>query len=88
MYGREELETFEAQLPKWISVKDRLPDEEKPYIIYVKGHQGAGDEQMIVYWDASRRDFCVGEEGWPIDDEYSEVTHWQPLPQPPTTEKM
>lgn len=78
---------METTTPKWISVKDRLPEEEKPYILYVKGHQGVGDEQMIVYWDASRRDFCVGEEGWPIDDEYSEVTHWMQLPPPPTTEE-
>lgn len=62
-----------SMLPKWISVKDRLPEEEKEVLCYL----GNSIAKLMVV--AFRR---CGEwyfDGWPCPT----VTHWMPLPKPP-----
>lgn len=54
---------------EWISVKDRLPDEDTRVLVYIKGTYTFFDTDRILYgkwvrWNAS-------------------VTHWMPLPEPP-----
>ena len=79
---------LEAGKPKWISVKDDLPD-----YIYDKDYS----ENVLGFCDGSMGVFarCYEEEGWlwgscygdiegepQTDDDY-QVTHWMPLPEPP-----
>jgi hypothetical protein len=61
---------------KWISVKDRLPEDSQEVIIYSEGGKvEAGvyycKEFGFDYYDVSIRDIIVN------------VTHWMPLPEPP-----
>lgn len=83
----------------WISVKDRLPDEEEDVLLLVREveHYGRHAEKRNVYrWVFT---------GWRVDDEWATtychgykriqeenekstycehmVTHWMPLPEPP-----
>ena len=80
---------------KWISVKDRLPEDNivfgspgvfnhyREFLVY------NGFEVKIGYYrtpinvgdkDENFKPFWSGEDGW---YDYSRVTHWQPLPEPP-----
>lgn len=69
-----------VEFPKddgWISVKDRLPQ---------------ADERVLVYFKNKIRDFQSITLSEFIDGEFDivgrlfQVTHWQPIPQPPKTE--
>lgn len=52
----------------WISVKDRLPEEKEHVLIWIK------DLCIIIDWIVNGK--------WVVSDEI--VTHWMPLPEPPT----
>ena len=64
----------------WISVKDELPDKNQDVLIYRGNHIG---DMMHVYT-------YLGNNKW--EDEYGYwsktddegITHWMPLPEPPT----
>ena len=58
-------------LPKWISVKDRLP-EDIDVLMVVCG---------TVIQGSSRRDSFYINDVWPLDK--GDVTYWMPLPEPP-----
>jgi Protein of unknown function (DUF551) len=65
-------------MSEWISVKDRLPDEETPVITLY-----SGVVQHITYWivDGAWYPACSDEQDpTPIDGVF---THWMPLPEPP-----
>lgn len=71
---------------KWISIKEKMPES-----------QSEGFKQYIVAsWSHERKIYHVGVYSWrdiyfedslgeiiSIDDGYWEITHWQPLPEPP-----
>ena len=57
---------------EWISVKDRLPDKPMKCLVYTKRGECGGYE--ITYYN----------QGFNL--QYSNVTHWMPLPQPPKGE--
>jgi hypothetical protein len=66
----------------WISVKDRLPDDKKQYLICglhgridIAYYQPIGDKfsNHEPFWQGSTRRFTI-------------VTHWRPLPEPPESE--
>jgi len=62
---------------KWISVKERLPDSNKPCLCYdgEKMYVTIPDTQYnMEFWEYSQ---CCG------CHTNSEVTHWRPLPDPP-----
>lgn len=71
---------------KWISVKDKLPEEEGDYLTYL-GY--GGGEIAELYFDKDEEKFgdlvpkyCDGA----IDTEFEEagaVSHWMPLPELP-----
>ena len=89
----------ETTKPGWISVKDRLPNEEDDVLILVREieHYGRHHEKRKVYywqfvgWHVDEKwatTYCHGFRY--IDDENEEeprceheVTHWMPLPEPP-----
>ena len=67
------------EMPRWISVKERLPEERLCVSVYIQEDGGA-------YWieTAFRRD---GK--WRIQGEYvidRNITHWMHLPEPPKEE--
>ena len=58
---------------KWISVEDRLPDEDIPVLVYKDKYNDAYANMETAYW-------CDGR--WMgVASEY--VTHWMILPSPP-----
>jgi hypothetical protein len=57
---------------QWISVKDRLPDEDGWYLVYKH------NRVRVAEWC---KDCWYNESDLPIDD--CAITHWQPLPEPP-----
>ena len=75
---------YNAAAPKWISVKERLPEEDIPVLVYgqilndppnIIGvmRRYNGDQEWKYTWEA---------EGGFIYRE-DDVTHWMPLPAPP-----
>lgn len=76
------------RLMDWISVEDRLPKEGQTVIFY-NGMIGTGWYQKSVFPGESSRP------GWNLDlSEYylelcdvCEVTHWMPLPKPPSSKE-
>lgn len=58
----------------WISVKDRLPEKQRNYLVYVPPVY-----TNVVYFNGYE---------WVVDEEEycfisSDITHWMPLPEPP-----
>lgn len=62
----------------WISVNERLPDDDITVLIYMPGNK-CGETVWIGYHDA---DEWYEPEGLCVD----EVTHWMELPEPPEKE--
>lgn len=65
---------YEEAEPKWISVNERLPEEDKDVLIYVPSKNGDS-----AHWV---RDYHINGK-WIIHG--YEPTHWMPLPEPPST---
>ena len=74
------IQQLEEQVPRWISVEERLPEEgvRSVCLIYADGYT------CVAEWSHDRR----GDDWWfYVSGEYDpEVTHWMPLPQPPKGE--
>lgn len=74
---QKEIEALREKLPKWISVKERLPiDRIKKYLV---AFQDAGGSivDMARYFPS---------DGWTCDNwdvPQNLITHWMPLPDPP-----
>lgn len=78
-------------MAEWISVKDRLPEENTPVLICTQW----GDVWMASYYSECRivqKLFSPAHwdvetlRGGGIDFKATEVTHWMPLPEPPGEE--
>lgn len=65
----------------WISIDERLPEEGKDVLIYVPGFDTSPIIDIAWLDNGANGALClVGSQyGFDIED----VTHWQPLPQPP-----
>lgn len=74
---QKEIEALREKLPKWISVKERLPiDRLKKYLVAFRDAGGS-----IV--DMAR--YCPSD-GWTCDNwdvPQNLITHWMPLPEAP-----
>ncbi len=67
----------------WISVKERLPDKSGKYIVY-NGFSGNVYQAKFYTYGAMRiidGKSVVGH--WGQRDKGKNITHWQPLPEPP-----
>ena len=68
---------------QWISVEDRLPTDQKDVLCYYGFDRGDGDLGMMFMGVLCY--FCYDENPhWQHADHNLVVTHWMPLPTPPT----
>lgn len=71
---------LESRVPKWISVKDRLPEDQRS-VLTVNGH---GEIRTMGLWSKFGdewtwvHNFCTMH--------YNDITHWMPMPEPPKEE--
>lgn len=67
---------------EWISVKDRLPDEDGEVLIYMPNEDW---EELIaiVPFSVEHKKFYSYSDEVAIDQELKRITHWMPLPEPP-----
>ena len=74
-----EIDALKEEIPKWISVEDRLPAFDDVVI-------GFGFDDFMKVWD-----FCnVTSKGFKMQSKVNnkvKITHWQPLPNPPKQTK-
>lgn len=74
---QKEIEALREKLPKWISVKERLPiDRLKEYLVAFRD-VGGSIVDMARYFPS---------DGWTCDNwdvPQNLITHWTPLPEPP-----
>lgn len=74
----------------WISVKVRLPDLNAENCCMDEEDYGRFSERLLIFDEMRAEWICGGYDGkqnkWQDDagDELFDVTHWQPLPAPPT----
>ena len=78
---------LEARVPKWISVKDRLPEDNVDVIVYAVSNNGG---YTIVITFHTHKLYGLNIEGWAPPWQYFfmnyTITHWMPLPEPPKEE--
>ena len=77
----DEQETISAASPKWISVKDRLPEHDGEVLAYCGGNifiANCPEDEWVVY--------CL-EEGGYSETCHVQVDYWMPLPETPDVEE-
>ena len=86
-----ENDRLKAQVPRWIPVEERLPEEEGAYIVYVDGEvkwdvycMFEGKERWFCY-DGRLNEFYIDPYSNKPTREppYPRVTHWMALPKAP-----
>lgn len=73
------IQQLEAQQPRWISVGERLPEDDGYFLC--NRNDGSPDVVCMYYGDG---DFLTPEPE--LDNISNVITHWMPLPQPPEEE--
>lgn len=71
---------------KWISVKDRLPEEYKRVLVFRGNYEGDDKEEIIHVGFLHSKDGFYGSQYGLLDDDlypHTMVTHWMSLPEPP-----
>lgn len=76
---QQEIEKLRAQLPRWIPVTERLPEDRSDVLVVAYWHERWG---VYMGWCAPER------AAWSVhigigDRSDIAVTHWMPLPEPP-----
>ena len=66
------IDELQSQLPKWIPVTERLPENDKTVLVWNRRN--------------SREYFNVCDHGQWIILRQEDITHWMPLPEPPKEE--
>ena len=71
---------FTSPIDKWVSVKEKAPNKSGLYLTIL----AETEDQYIAYYKSNRNTFEIYGLGrvQPVTD--MNVTHWQPLPNPPT----
>lgn len=63
-------------MSKWISVKDRLPSHNEWILAF------DGEKMCVCWFDLSYHDYLFMF-GMSSSQQFRNVTHWMPLPEPP-----
>ena len=71
---------LEAKQPKWISVKDRMPDKHKQVLVYGWGFANKKYKVYFIKIAELRWNCTYGRAEFDCD---GEVSHWMPLPEAP-----
>lgn len=72
--------------PRWISVEERLPKDEKSVLAYY-GFDNDGDGDLGMMFTGTLSYFCFDPDPhWQHASCNLVVTHWMPLPEPPEVE--
>ena len=75
----------EERAMNWISVKERLPEDERSVLAYYGFDHGDGN--LNVRFIGTSSYFCFDPNPhWQHADRNLVVTHWMPLPEPPKEE--
>ena len=78
------IQQLEAKVTKWISVEERLPEDDVDVIVYAVSNNG-GCAIAITFHTHTLYGFNI--EGWMPPWQYFSrnytITHWMPLPKPP-----
>lgn len=79
---QQEIEKLRAQLPRWIPVEERLPEDRGDVLVVAYWHERWG---VYMGWCAPER------AGWSVhigigDRSDVAVVYWMPLPEPPEVE--
>ncbi len=78
---QQEIEKLRAQVPRWIPVKERLPELQS----WGASTLVLGIVQNESGYPPPNPCFCVylGNQKWRIRGRMATITHWMPLPEPP-----
>lgn len=84
------IQQLEAAQPKWISVDERIPEDNVDVIVYIASKKENVDS-VIAITQYTHRMYGYNIEGWCSPWQYCfwdrEVTHWMPLPSMPEPPK-
>lgn len=69
------IQQLEAQVPRWISVEERLPEEDQEVLASVNG--GFCISHIFDF------DMVTGKPEWTYTGLGADPDHWMPLPEPP-----
>lgn len=62
----------------WVDIKERLPNKDGKYLVYYQT-QVLCDNRYLPKFDVVNYSSCIRH----FDFYHNQITHWQPLPQPP-----
>ena len=79
----DEIERMSAQVPRWIPVEERLPEDRSNVLVVAYWHERWG---VYMGWCAPERAEWSVHVGIGDRDDVA-VTHWMPLPEPPKEER-
>ena len=78
------IKQLEAAQPKWISVEDRLPEDNLNVLVYAIGDN---ENSVIAMTGYTHKMYGYNIEGWRSPWQYFfyeyKITHWMPLPEAP-----
>lgn len=80
---QKEIEKLRGQLPRWIPVEERLPEDRSNVLVVAYWHERWG---VYMGWCAPERAEWSVHVGIGDRDDIA-VTHWMPLPEPPKEER-
>jgi hypothetical protein len=79
--------------PQWVSVEERMPEEQTPVLVYVPPYSDEDEEYighvaMAYYTHSARGGYWAGTDGnvYGAIGIIHEPSHWMPLPEPPKLE--
>ena len=77
-----EKKALRKQLPQWVPVSERLPESNKPVLVYYLSAYWLNPSMSVaLHFNGDRWRQLIGGE------DMNAVTHWMPLPEPPEQEK-
>jgi hypothetical protein len=95
-FTEDERRVWQSEQPQWISVKDKLPENDEDVLVFAKGKNSGANRVVITYiadsfyFGGTQIKYSDGPQWnspWQYFLEDYEITHWMPLPEPPKGEE-